>query len=107
MSTFPLPSPLNVNGWFSRFSIEGDIASGAGTIVVNGRRVADVGHGPKWVRPGELVYQGFGDRLFSQVLPNPGSQFTQGPAYYYGGGGGAVYICGPAQANWDAEPYLG
>ncbi len=107
MSTFPLPAPLNVNGWFSRFSVDGDIASGAGTIVVNGRTVSETGHGPKWVRPGELVYQGFGDRLFMQTLPNPGIQFTANPAYYYGAGGGAVYICGPGQVGCDVDPYVG
>lgn len=108
MSVIPLPAPMPVNGWFSRFSIDGDIASGAGTIVVNGRTVSGRGHGPKWRVSGkELIFQGYGDRMFLQILPDPPIQYSDTPVYIYAAGAGRIYNCGAGEIGCDVDPYVG
>ena len=52
--------PGNTNGWVPEFSPDGcSLASGLGSVWVNGRQVAAQGWMPVWVSPTRIVFNGF------------------------------------------------
>lgn len=63
-----LVTPVYANGWFPSLNSKGDVVSGAGVIVLNGRQVAAPGWGPKWLDDDRIVFSGGPNEEKSVIL---------------------------------------
>jgi hypothetical protein len=53
-----------MNGWYPRISQGGQVASGYGSVWIDGRQVAAQGFTPQWMGENDLVYKGQDDKLY-------------------------------------------
>jgi hypothetical protein len=95
-----LVTPVHANGWFPSLNSKGDVVSGAGVIVLNGRQVAAPGWGPKWLDDDRIVFSGGPNEEKSVILNvRTGVREELIPGYNQIAAGGGMWL-----GLWQGNP---